>query len=151
VNTGAPFPGVVVAQERVLHYQRKLHEWAFEERGLALYNPGSISVTRYRYQGVRIPSPWRIEPTADRSGRREMASLLIRHPGFAARVQWLRDFGVLKRDRKGTGTRESWCSAFDSCSAPGAHNASVCAVSGVMARPRLELGTPRFSVVCSTN
>jgi RNA-directed DNA polymerase len=28
VNTGAPLPSVEVAQERVLHYQRKLHEWA---------------------------------------------------------------------------------------------------------------------------
>jgi RNA-directed DNA polymerase len=28
VNTGAPLPGVEQAQERVLHYQRKLHEWA---------------------------------------------------------------------------------------------------------------------------
>jgi hypothetical protein len=27
VNTGAPLPGVDQAQERVLHYQRKLHEW----------------------------------------------------------------------------------------------------------------------------
>ena len=28
MNTGAPLPGVEVAQERVLHYQRKLHELA---------------------------------------------------------------------------------------------------------------------------
>src|SRR5215207_3688644 len=28
VNTGAPLPSVEVAQERVLHFQRKLHEWA---------------------------------------------------------------------------------------------------------------------------
>jgi RNA-directed DNA polymerase len=28
VNTGDPLPSVEVAQERVLHYQRKLHEWA---------------------------------------------------------------------------------------------------------------------------
>jgi RNA-directed DNA polymerase len=28
VNTGAPFPEPLVAQERVLHFQRKLHEWA---------------------------------------------------------------------------------------------------------------------------
>ena len=26
MNTGAPFPSVDVAQERVLHFQRKLHE-----------------------------------------------------------------------------------------------------------------------------
>ena len=28
MSTGAPFPSVEVAQERVLHFQRKLHEWA---------------------------------------------------------------------------------------------------------------------------
>jgi hypothetical protein len=28
VNTGAPLPGLDEAQERVLHFQRKLHEWA---------------------------------------------------------------------------------------------------------------------------
>ena len=28
MNTGASFPSVEVAQERVLHFQRKLHEWA---------------------------------------------------------------------------------------------------------------------------
>src|SRR5438270_11199055 len=28
VNTGAPFPELDVAQGRVLHFQRKLHEWA---------------------------------------------------------------------------------------------------------------------------
>jgi RNA-directed DNA polymerase len=28
VNTGAPFPSVAEAQGRVLHFQRKLHEWA---------------------------------------------------------------------------------------------------------------------------
>src|SRR5207247_5153098 len=28
VNTGAPFPEPKVAEERVLHFQRKLHEWA---------------------------------------------------------------------------------------------------------------------------
>ena len=28
VNTGAPFPSVEVAHGRVLHFQRKLHEWA---------------------------------------------------------------------------------------------------------------------------
>jgi RNA-directed DNA polymerase len=28
VNTGAPLPGADQAQQRVLHYQRKLHEWA---------------------------------------------------------------------------------------------------------------------------
>jgi RNA-directed DNA polymerase len=31
VNTGAPFPSVEVAQGRVLHFQRKLHEWASDD------------------------------------------------------------------------------------------------------------------------
>ena len=42
----------------------------FEEHGLALYNPASISVTRYRFRGARIPNPWTIEPTANPSGVR---------------------------------------------------------------------------------
>ena len=31
MNTGAPLPGVEVAQQRVLHYQRKLHAWASDD------------------------------------------------------------------------------------------------------------------------
>jgi RNA-directed DNA polymerase len=31
VNTGAPLPGLDEAQKRVLHYQRKLHEWAWQD------------------------------------------------------------------------------------------------------------------------
>ena len=31
MNTGAPFPELLVARERVLHFQRKLHEWASED------------------------------------------------------------------------------------------------------------------------
>lgn len=34
-----------------------------QERGIVLYNPASMRVTRYRYRGARIPSPW-TEPTA---------------------------------------------------------------------------------------
>ncbi len=39
VNTGAPFPSVEVAQERVLPFQRKLHEWAsgMPSAGSAIY------------------------------------------------------------------------------------------------------------------
>lgn len=50
--------------------RRYASEGVFQEKGIALYNPGSISVTRYRYRGARIPNPWRIEPTADPSGLR---------------------------------------------------------------------------------
>jgi RNA-directed DNA polymerase len=42
----------------------------FQENGIALFNPGSVSVTRYRYRGARIPNPWTIPPTADPSGLR---------------------------------------------------------------------------------
>jgi RNA-directed DNA polymerase len=31
VNTGAPFPSADMAQGRVLHFQRKLHEWASKD------------------------------------------------------------------------------------------------------------------------
>jgi RNA-directed DNA polymerase len=31
VNTGAPFPDLKKAEGRVLHFQRKLHEWASED------------------------------------------------------------------------------------------------------------------------
>jgi RNA-directed DNA polymerase len=41
----------------------------YQERGIALFHPGSISVTRYRYRGARIPTPW-TEPTADPTGPR---------------------------------------------------------------------------------
>ena len=41
----------------------------YQERGIALFHPGSTSVTRYRYRGARIPTPW-TEPTADPSGVR---------------------------------------------------------------------------------
>jgi RNA-directed DNA polymerase len=40
-----------------------------QHRGIVLYNPASISVTRYRYRGARIPTPW-TEPTATPTGPR---------------------------------------------------------------------------------
>lgn len=50
--------------------RRYASEGIFQEKGIALFDPGSISVTRYRYRGARIPNPWTIEPTADPSGPR---------------------------------------------------------------------------------
>ena len=41
----------------------------YQQRGIALFHPGSTSVTRYRHRGARIPTPW-TEPTADPSGVR---------------------------------------------------------------------------------
>jgi RNA-directed DNA polymerase len=45
--------------------RRYASEGTFQEHGIALFNPGSISVTRYRYRGAQIPTPWIIESTAD--------------------------------------------------------------------------------------
>ena len=41
------------------------HTW--QEHGRAIYKPGSLSVTRYRYRGARIPTPW-TDPTAVPTG-----------------------------------------------------------------------------------
>jgi RNA-directed DNA polymerase len=32
--------------------------WWPEEDGVALFNPGAVAVTRYRYRGLHIPTPW---------------------------------------------------------------------------------------------
>jgi RNA-directed DNA polymerase len=45
-------------------------EGTYGEKGIALLNPGSISVTRYRYRGARIPNPWAIPASIDPSGLR---------------------------------------------------------------------------------
>ena len=50
--------------------RRYTSEGTFQEKGIALFNPGGVSVTRYRYRGARIPNPWTIPPTADPSGVR---------------------------------------------------------------------------------
>jgi RNA-directed DNA polymerase len=38
--------------------RRYLPEWWPTEGGTVLFNPGSVPVTRYRYRGAAIPSPW---------------------------------------------------------------------------------------------
>ena len=50
--------------------RRYTSDGTFQDKGIALFNPGSVSVTRYRYRGARIPNPWSIPPTADPSGLR---------------------------------------------------------------------------------
>ena len=45
--------------------RRYASEGAFQEHGIALFSPGSISVRRYRYRAARIPNPWNVESTAD--------------------------------------------------------------------------------------
>ena len=50
--------------------RRYTSKGTFQEKGIALFNPGSISVTRYRYRGARIPNPWAIPASIDPSGLR---------------------------------------------------------------------------------
>jgi len=57
-----------------------------QERGIVLYNPGSMRVTRYRYRGARIPNSWTIAPTADPSGLRTKRAGREEQPSIA-RVQ----------------------------------------------------------------
>jgi RNA-directed DNA polymerase len=45
--------------------RRYANEGTFQADGIALFHPGSISVTRYRYRGARIPTPWNVESPAD--------------------------------------------------------------------------------------
>ena len=47
--------------------RRFLHGWKIVCDGITLYNPSTVAITRYRYRGARIPSPW--SPTADTAAR----------------------------------------------------------------------------------
>ena len=47
--------------------RRFLHGWEIVCDGITLYNPATVAITRYRYRGARIPSPW--SPTADTTAR----------------------------------------------------------------------------------
>ncbi|MFC7247101.1 group II intron maturase-specific domain-containing protein [Catellatospora aurea] len=64
------------ANWRVIRWLRKLHRWHWGQfrrhfttasgrwlplsaDGVTLFNPASVSVTRYRYRGNKIPSPWK--------------------------------------------------------------------------------------------
>ena len=38
--------------------RRYTRDGSFHANGISLLNPGSISVTRYRYRGSKIPTPW---------------------------------------------------------------------------------------------
>jgi RNA-directed DNA polymerase len=45
--------------------RRHLPSWRPTDGEVTLFNPQSIAVTRYRYRGAQIPSPWpRAEATA---------------------------------------------------------------------------------------
>jgi RNA-directed DNA polymerase len=42
--------------------RRFMHGWDFVADGIVLFKPSSVAVTRYRYRGSKIPTPW--SPTA---------------------------------------------------------------------------------------
>ena len=46
--------------------RRYLPEWWPTEGETTLFNPSSVPVTRYRYRGDRIPSPWATQTTIAR-------------------------------------------------------------------------------------
>jgi RNA-directed DNA polymerase len=52
-------PGLSWARLR----RRYLHGWQPAQNGVTLFNPATVTVTRYRYRGTRIPDPWPV-PTA---------------------------------------------------------------------------------------
>jgi RNA-directed DNA polymerase len=38
--------------------RRYLHGWQIAEGGIELFMPSTVAVTRYRYRGTKIPTPW---------------------------------------------------------------------------------------------
>ncbi|WP_202912116.1 group II intron maturase-specific domain-containing protein [Nesterenkonia muleiensis] len=64
--------------ERIVHWLRRKHKratwkwlkrrylansWWPEHDGVSLFNCGTVPITRYRYRGTKIPTPW--EPNTD--------------------------------------------------------------------------------------
>jgi RNA-directed DNA polymerase len=45
--------------------RRYLNGWWPTEDGVALFNPGAVAVTRYRYRANRIPTPWATSVTEE--------------------------------------------------------------------------------------
>ena len=43
--------------------RRYLRKWWPEQDGAVLFNPATVAITRYRYRGAAIPSPWATTPT----------------------------------------------------------------------------------------
>jgi hypothetical protein len=106
VNSGAPLPSVEEAQGRVLHFQRKLHEWASidaERRFRHLWN--LVETTRCAHgepDAVEVARPVRRatarKPPADKAGPaprrrpylRETGSRTHETPAFRpARALWM--------------------------------------------------------------
>jgi len=46
--------------------RRYLPGWWPAHEGVVLYNPAGVAVTRYRYRGTKIPTPWEIGEVATR-------------------------------------------------------------------------------------
>lgn len=44
--------------------RRFLPDWTIRDGGIALLRPSAIAITRYRFRGKRIPTPWSSTPTA---------------------------------------------------------------------------------------
>jgi RNA-directed DNA polymerase len=38
--------------------RRHLPNWEIRDGGIEMYRPATVPVTRYRYRGARIPTPW---------------------------------------------------------------------------------------------
>jgi RNA-directed DNA polymerase len=61
--------------------RRFTSQGVFQQQGIKLLNPGSISITRYRYRGANIPTPWNEHhadphsPRAQRGGYQEQLVL----------------------------------------------------------------------------
>jgi RNA-directed DNA polymerase len=50
----AKHPKVTVKDLR----RRYLDRWWPQQDGVVLFNPATVTITRYRYRGAAIPSPW---------------------------------------------------------------------------------------------
>jgi RNA-directed DNA polymerase len=53
-------PGISWARLR----RRFLPGWRPTQEGISLFNPATVTVTRYRYRGSKIPLPWTATTTA---------------------------------------------------------------------------------------
>jgi RNA-directed DNA polymerase len=89
VNTGALFPSVEVAQGRVLHFQRKLHEWAsvdaerrFHDLWNLVCNPATLVVAWSRVsrnRGSRTAErPHPVVATSAHASRRRHRPIVAR-------------------------------------------------------------------------
>ena len=60
--------------------RRYTRNGSFHPKGISLLNPASISVTRYRYRGSKIPTPWNehhVNPNSTRARRGRYPEQLV--------------------------------------------------------------------------